>query len=239
MTSVPSELLMMLELDVTRTLGEKYRHFVGDAANNVSVLEISDPSQKFVDDVQRRIHDECIDTVWPGCPRHLNHPLWYDGVGWVCERDEIQIAPLGGLRPVQPPERRTEGIVRQELEELQQRWSAEDDRDKLSNRATMRLAELYRTLDNGDRSIFDRVLNDWLQSADPGKRFDAQVLIREFKMCSALPAVRQALASWRRTLAEHADRTKSGEYGLARSDALATVQMLEPLVRDLEATCPD
>jgi len=50
-----------------------------------------------------------VDTSWPPCPRHPNHPLWLargEGVGgvWCCLRDEAEIAPLGMLPgPAHPP----------------------------------------------------------------------------------------------------------------------------------------
>jgi hypothetical protein len=95
---VPVETVARLELDVTRTLGEKYRDFVGHAEELVRILEIGDPSSKIVEEVQQRIHDEFMDTVWPACPRHSNHPLWYEAGWWWCQQDGVQVAPLGGLQ---------------------------------------------------------------------------------------------------------------------------------------------
>jgi hypothetical protein len=103
MSGVPADVLTSLEVDVTRTLGDEYRHFVLHAAGDVRTREINDPAQKVVDDVQQRIHNEFIDTTWPACPRHGDHPLWYESGGWWCDRDKAQIAPLGGLRPVREP----------------------------------------------------------------------------------------------------------------------------------------
>jgi hypothetical protein len=58
-----------------------------------------------VDQFQQAVHDEQWDTVWPACPRHPNHPLWYDAEleAWCCTTDHVAIAPLGGL----PEARRT------------------------------------------------------------------------------------------------------------------------------------
>jgi hypothetical protein len=47
------------------------------------------------DDVQQRMHDEHIDTSWPSCPRHPNHPMWMHRGVWCC--DGAPIAPLGAL----------------------------------------------------------------------------------------------------------------------------------------------
>jgi hypothetical protein len=35
--------------------------------------------------------------VWPACPRHSNHPLWYRDGAWWCDQDDMQVAPLGKL----------------------------------------------------------------------------------------------------------------------------------------------
>jgi hypothetical protein len=72
---------------------------------------------------------------------------------------------------------------------------------------------------------------------DAGRRFDAQALIGEFRICSALPAVRETLACWQAALEKYSDMTRDGDYGLARSQALSAVHALELLVRDLEAAC--
>ena len=53
--------------------------------------------QKVVDDVQQYFHDTFIDTSWPRCPRHPNHPLWFRDGSWWCDRDEVAIAKLGEL----------------------------------------------------------------------------------------------------------------------------------------------
>jgi len=52
-----------------------------------------------VDQFQQAVHDEQWDTVWPACPRHPNHPLWYDArlEAWCCTTDHVVVAPLGGL----------------------------------------------------------------------------------------------------------------------------------------------
>lgn len=52
--------------------------------------------RKVVDDVQQRLQDEFVDTTWPACPRHPNHPLEYEAGVWRCPRDG-EIARLGAL----------------------------------------------------------------------------------------------------------------------------------------------
>lgn len=58
-----------------------------------------------VDQFQQNVHDEHWDTAWPACPRHPNHPLWYDPdrEAWCCRQDGAAPAPLGGLAALRSP----------------------------------------------------------------------------------------------------------------------------------------
>jgi hypothetical protein len=47
------------------------------------------------DDVQQRMHDQHIDTSWPSCPCHPNHPMGSHQGVWSCDGDPI--VPLGAL----------------------------------------------------------------------------------------------------------------------------------------------
>jgi hypothetical protein len=47
--------------------------------------------------VQQELHDSFVDTSWPQCPEHSNHPLWYWSGWWQCRESGARIAPLGGL----------------------------------------------------------------------------------------------------------------------------------------------
>jgi hypothetical protein len=63
---------------------------------------VDDPShyiEKVVEDVQQDILDQVIDTTWPHCPRHLQHPRWYHDGSWFCDQDGVAIAALGALPP--------------------------------------------------------------------------------------------------------------------------------------------
>ena len=62
-------------------------------------------AQRLVDEVQQDYHDLFIDTTWPACPKHPNHPLWYHDGTWWCPRDEEAIAPLGGLDALRATDR--------------------------------------------------------------------------------------------------------------------------------------
>lgn len=59
----------------------------------------ADHVRRAVDNVQQVVHDEFIDTTWPACPRHVNHPLWFHDGWWTCELDGVAIARLGNLKP--------------------------------------------------------------------------------------------------------------------------------------------
>lgn len=87
----------LLERDVERTLGPGYRRMIDAARSNVESLDVGDQAVKLVDDVQQAIHDSFVDVVWPACPRHGHHPLWYEGGAWRCAQDHAIVAQLGEL----------------------------------------------------------------------------------------------------------------------------------------------
>jgi hypothetical protein len=62
-------------------------------------------NQYVVDGLQQKAHDLFWDTRWPACPRHPQHPLWYDEdrQAWCCQRDRVALAPLGGLTDLRSP----------------------------------------------------------------------------------------------------------------------------------------
>jgi hypothetical protein len=85
-----------LEADIAATLGagsvslepfvENGRSFHDDPAEFARWL---------VEDVQQYFHDAFVDTTWPACPRHPNHPLWFRDGWWCCGDDRL--ARLGEL----------------------------------------------------------------------------------------------------------------------------------------------
>lgn len=90
----------LLVHDLHETVGTRHDQLAIDNAIRLrEFLEGSDADdyvQRVVDATQQDIHDEFIDTTWPKCPRHA-HPLWCHHGWWLCERDHLRIAPLGGL----------------------------------------------------------------------------------------------------------------------------------------------
>jgi hypothetical protein len=61
---------------------------------------------------------------------------------------------------------------------------------KDSDLVRVRMCALYNRFDTDERQMADRVIAEWAQSEDEAVRFDALVLIREFSIRSAIPALR-------------------------------------------------
>jgi hypothetical protein len=110
----------LLADDILGTLGEQYLGLLRETVKAAYVLvteAITHPTigaapefrddqtaqadfdRKVIDEFQQRIHDERIDTAWPACPRHSNHPLAFDHEHkvWRCPTDSIRTFPLGRL----------------------------------------------------------------------------------------------------------------------------------------------
>jgi hypothetical protein len=94
-----ARVVRLLSQDVFATLGPGFEGAIRDVATHVRTLrdEPDDYLEKVVEDVQQSFHDQYIDTTWPACPFHPNHPLWLHNERWVCEQTRTPVAPLGGL----------------------------------------------------------------------------------------------------------------------------------------------
>src|SRR5687767_14520916 len=91
--------VQLLVQDVRATLGPDHDDIVVSNARRLREFAlISDFEWRVVNDVQEVIHDVFIDTSWPACPRHPQHPLWYGDRGWSCDKEPELVAPLGSLR---------------------------------------------------------------------------------------------------------------------------------------------
>ena len=89
----------LLRTDVEATVGRGHDETIVEAAARRR-LSVGDPAgyvDEVVDDVQQHIHDTFVDTTWPACPYHPNHPLWYSDGWWRCERITDPVARLGEL----------------------------------------------------------------------------------------------------------------------------------------------
>lgn len=71
------------------------------------------------------------------------------------------------------------------------------DRDanalKESNLAWQWLRDLYRKFDADERKLADQVLEEWVLSDDENVRYDALILIGDFKIARALPVLRNLM----------------------------------------------
>lgn len=94
-----ARVVRLLRQDVIATLGPGYERSIQRAATDARALrdEPDDYVAKVVEDVQQEFHDLFIDTTWPACPYHANHPLWLHDGQWVCELAQRPVAPLGDL----------------------------------------------------------------------------------------------------------------------------------------------
>lgn len=92
----------LLRADVEATIGPGHDAAILGAAIRQRRFT-DDPSQftgRVVDEVQQHFHDTFVDTTWPACPRHGNHPLWHAGGEWRCNRTGEAWAQLGGLSAI-------------------------------------------------------------------------------------------------------------------------------------------
>jgi hypothetical protein len=90
----------LLARDVTATLGALHECLVHDCASTSrNHIDEASPwyAQHLVDEVQQYFHDMRVDTTWPACPRHPNHPLWFKDGWWWCAQDAIAVSKLGDL----------------------------------------------------------------------------------------------------------------------------------------------
>jgi len=81
---------------------------------------------------------------------------------------------------------------------LQSQDSVRADENKSPQDILLSLQARYRTLSEEDRTIIDQLLSDQLSFEDEDVRFCALTLIHEFRITSAVPALRR-LADWLET----------------------------------------
>ena len=94
-----SAVLPRLKHDVSKTLGDTYERLIDETAADIRELDIAGGSEKLVNDVQQHFHDTHVHALWPACPLHATHPLWYRDGAWWCVEGGVAVAPLGELVP--------------------------------------------------------------------------------------------------------------------------------------------
>lgn len=92
-------IVSLLCADLRNTIGATYEAVVEETAAHIRSFtdDRDDFEQRVVDDVQQYLHDTFVDTSWPRCPAHLNHPLWYSESSWRCEQTGRDFGQLGTL----------------------------------------------------------------------------------------------------------------------------------------------
>lgn len=103
------EMLALLARDFAATKPAKYVDVlpssVEDVREQFEFMEDADMAtltEKVVGDTQQYLMDTFLDTTWPACPRHSNHPLWFHDDAWHCDGDGAALAKLGGLGEILP-----------------------------------------------------------------------------------------------------------------------------------------
>lgn len=94
-----ARVVSLLRADVEATIGPGHDEAIIEAAARRRLY--ADVPRAYVgdvvDDVQQYFHDAFVDTTWPACPHHPNHPLWFSDGWWRCERIEEPLTRLGAL----------------------------------------------------------------------------------------------------------------------------------------------
>ena len=92
-------IVSLLRADVRNTVGRDYGAVVETTAAHVRQFTTNpgDFEERVVDEVQQYLHDTFVDTSWPRCPAHLNHPLWYSESSWRCGQTGETFGQLGTL----------------------------------------------------------------------------------------------------------------------------------------------
>lgn len=87
----------LLLRDVAATLGARSEELIRSAASHHREFEDDYDRyvERVVEDVQQHFHDLHVDTTWPTCPHHPNHPMWFSAGWW--QADGKRIARLGEL----------------------------------------------------------------------------------------------------------------------------------------------
>lgn len=95
-----AEVVERLGRDVISTLGPEHLYVVRSTARQHRQFT-HDPDwyvERVVEDVQQYFHDTFVDTTWPACPRHPNHPMWFGAGWWLADgRPLVRLGELGSL----------------------------------------------------------------------------------------------------------------------------------------------
>ncbi|MDQ6949371.1 MAG: hypothetical protein M3256_24745 [Actinomycetota bacterium] len=123
----PEEIVGLIAADLVATLGWTNEQASGVAA---TVGRVHDPDTELLameatEEVQVWLHDSFLDTSWPRCPQHPNHPLWLgedQPFMWRCPRTGDDVAALGSLGTVVPAPTAEQAASAQVHLAEEQRW---------------------------------------------------------------------------------------------------------------------
>ena len=117
----PDDVIDLIAPDLVATLGwtvdqaKKVVATAGTVYEQVPELV----AVQVAEEVQQWLHDSFLDTTWPSCPSHQNHPLWLaeePPFTWYCPRDATAVASLGQLGTVvSPPTQEQASAAREQL----------------------------------------------------------------------------------------------------------------------------
>jgi hypothetical protein len=98
---VPPEVLLPVAADLRATLGWPSEQAEVFALQQALRWAAGVPRIILVAEaVQQRLHDDRVDTTWPSCPQHPNHPLWLTRTlpaRWTCATTGEVFGDLGEL----------------------------------------------------------------------------------------------------------------------------------------------
>jgi hypothetical protein len=97
--SEEQRVIALLSADVESTVGAGHAGRIVEAAAHCRLYNRNPATyaEEVVDEVQQHLHDEFVDTTWPACPYHPNHPLGFGDGWWRCGNEATPLAPLGDL----------------------------------------------------------------------------------------------------------------------------------------------
>jgi len=102
--SVFDKTVRLLANDVASTLGQQHVAIVWRYAGQFRDSSPPDSIRQCIEEVQQYFQDTFVDTTWPACPVHPNHPLDVVEGAWRCPRGAFA-TPLGELRRSESAER--------------------------------------------------------------------------------------------------------------------------------------
>jgi hypothetical protein len=92
-----------LPSETAETLARREAVAAAEIMNEWDDDDVSWPSflARVAEEIQQWLHDTFLDTTWPRCPEHGNHPLWLNDdeiPAWACPTTHTTVRAVGELR---------------------------------------------------------------------------------------------------------------------------------------------